>query len=102
MDAENVAATGIRSPGRPFRSESQHQLSYTGQLLSYLSFSYRTLHKRARYSTPTYVDTCQREKYWRIFISISLSATYADKDIPLPVQILITTHFPQLRTICEK
>ena len=76
MDSENVAATGIRSPDRPVRSESLHQLSYTGQRLPYLSLSCCTVHKRARYSTPTQLTLVNEQN-----TGLSLSATYADKDI---------------------
>jgi hypothetical protein len=30
MGAENLAATGIRSPSRPVRNESPYRLSYSG------------------------------------------------------------------------
>ena len=30
-DAENLASTGIRSPGRPARSESLYRLNYPGR-----------------------------------------------------------------------
>jgi hypothetical protein len=48
--------------------------------LSYLSLSCRTMHKGARYSTPTQLTFVNEQN-----TGISLSATYADKDIPLPV-----------------
>ena len=43
-DAKNLAATGIRSPDSPVRSESLYRLSYTGPFLSYPSLSCRTVH----------------------------------------------------------
>jgi len=47
--AENLAPTGIRSPGHPARSESLYRLSYPGPHIYYCAFGMQRNRKKSRW-----------------------------------------------------
>jgi len=113
--AENLAATGIRSPDRPARSQSLYRLSCRGPLLNKRTFQINTMHvvirkfQHCKFQTPSEVTAilCSHSlNLFKICINIMFSSlswsshclfskSFLQKKIKLlqPRRLLVPLHY---------